>query len=129
MSEEKLKVPTKFAEADMLLQKLLQLADVHVDVAMGSKVPAGIEEDAAGLFTQVEKAKARIAFSKAVETTTVRLHEELTDMVKERHAEKVSIWKDVCQENAHGLIDDLKVVNVNSIKTSMEWNLMMSRSE
>lgn len=76
-----------------LCQELLRSLDFLFHVASRSEVPNIVGEDAAGLRTELKKAKAHIAELESVGTMSVRRHENFTEEAKQRHAEEVSFGK------------------------------------
>lgn len=47
--------------------------------------------------------------------------------VKEGHAEEVSFWKETSAEKVNSLINDVNVENADSVKMSVERNLVLVR--
>lgn len=108
---------------------MFRSADVPISTVPSSDVAVNTAGHAAELSTWLEKAKARITELESVETMTVHRYEKLMDEVKQRHAEKVSVWKDTSRKNADGLIDTVKVAKGDSVKMSVEQNLTFARFE
>lgn len=61
----------------------------------------------------------RIAELEYVKRLTVRRQKEFLDEIKQRLAEKVSVWKETSLENTDCLMNDVKVANVDSVKISV----------
>lgn len=61
-----------------------------------------------------------------VESMIVHWHEKLMDKVKRRHAENVSVWNETSGENVGSLISGVKLPGPNSIKMSLEQNVILT---
>lgn len=79
------------------------------------------------LSTELEKAKKRIVKLDSVKTISFCQHKELMDDFKQRRAEKISVWKETFQENVDDSIIDVKVSKADSVKLSVEENLIVVR--
>lgn len=121
---EKERFPTNVAEAVELAQELLGSTDVHVNTVPPSEIPVTTGGDIAELTAELDKAKFRINELVFVEPFTIRWHGELWDEVKQRHAKEVSNWNDKPAGNADSLISDVKLAKVDSVKMSVERNLI-----
>lgn len=66
-----------------------------------------------------------IAKLELVKTVNVRLHGELLDKTRTRHAEEFSVWRETSDEKADGAINYVKGAKADSVQMSVEKNLML----
>lgn len=88
---KKRKVLTIVAETVQLAQDLLRSYDVPLDVVPSSQAQTNQGMDCAELMTELERAISLIAKLVSVKTIYVHRQKKRLDMVKQFHAEKVSV--------------------------------------
>lgn len=77
----------------------------------------------------LEKCKAQIVEKKSIETSIVRRHEELMKALKQLHAEEATVWERTSRENGDSLTNDVKVAKAGIVMTSVQRDMILSRSE
>lgn len=120
----KRKFPTDVVEAFELAHKLLRLADVPVSTLSSTEVPVTTEGDTTELVAGLDKAKVRFAELKSVASLNIRRYEELLDEAKQRQAGDVSVWKKTSVENADFQNNNVKVARADSVRMSVDMNLI-----
>lgn len=126
---KKRRVTTNVAETVELAKGLLRSTDVPGNTAPSSYVQVTAGRDKTGLAAEFDKAKAHIAELESVKPISGRQRKELLNEVKQHHAAEIRSWKKTSAEKADSLIKDVKVVKVDSVKTSVERNLILARFE
>lgn len=126
---KKRKVLTNVHKAVEPSEELLRSSDAPADVIPLLGILNTTSGSATEFFAEQEKCRERIAELESAKTIAVCRHVKLMEEVKQRHAEEVSVWKETCQENAASRINDVKVAKADTVKMSLERNLIQARFE
>lgn len=126
---KKRRVLANLAEVVELAQELLQSTDVLVNAVASLEVPVTTGGITFELATKLNKHKAFIAEVESVETITIPRRGDVSDEDKQRHTDEISVWKETSAENADSVINNGKVAKADSIKMSVNRNLILDRFE
>lgn len=123
---KKRRAPRSVAETDELAEVFLWSADVPVNAVTPLEVPVSMGGNTPELAAELDKGKVRNAKLESIDTITVPRDGELLNEVKQRLAKGISVWKEIPAENLDSLIKNVKFAKADSVKISVESNLIFA---